>query len=75
MPAKKIVFIKDNEEYKLDCLPKTDVYKLCELLDQGGAQSIRTYTVYETLDDLYVQGRSTRNFSDIPHTQRQLELF
>ena len=75
MPAKKIVVIKDNEEYKLDCLPKTDVYKLCELLDQGGAQSIRTYTVYETLDDLYVQGRSTRNFSDIPPTQRQLELF
>lgn len=75
MIFKKVKFVKDNEEYTLDCLPNTDIYKLCKLLDKGGAENIRTCTVYETVDDLYIQGRSTRNLSSVPPTQRQLELF
>jgi len=72
---KKVRFTKDNEEYTIDCPPDANIYSLAKLLDDGGAEDIKTCTVYETLDDLYVQGRSTRNLPSIPSTQRQLELF
>lgn len=75
MIVKKIKFTKDDEEYSLDCLPNTDIYKLCKLLDTGGAENIRTCTVYETVDDLYLQGRSTRNLPSVSPPKRQLELF
>ena len=75
MIIKKVRFVKDNEEYTVDCPPDANIYSLAKLLDDGGAENIRTCTVYETLDDLYVQGRSTRNLPSIPSTQRQLELF
>ena len=75
MIIKKVRFVKDNEEYTVDCPPDANIYGLAKLLDDGGAENIRTCTVYETLDDLYVQGRSTRNLPSISSTQRQLELF
>lgn len=75
MIIKKVRFTKDNEEYTIDCPPDANIYSLAKLLDDGGAEDIKTCTVYETLDDLYVQGRSTRNLPSIPSTQRQLELF
>ena len=75
MIIKKVRFTKDNEEYTIDCPHDANIYSLAKLLDDGGAENIRTCTVYETLDDLYVQGRSTRNLPSIPSTQRQLELF
>ena len=75
MIIKKVRFTKNNEEYTIDCPPDANIYSLAKLLDDGGAEDIKTCTVYETLDDLYVQGRSTRNLPSIPSTQRQLELF
>ena len=75
MIIKKVRFVKDNKEYTVDCPPDANIYSLAKLLDDGGAENIRTCTVYETLDDLYVQGRSTRNLPSIPSAQRQLELF
>ena len=76
MPTKKIEFSTEHGTYTLTCPPNVDVYSLCETVKQStGASEIKIHTQYETLDDLYVQGRSTRNLSDIPASQRQLELF
>ena len=75
MVLKKIAFSVQGEQYFIECKPKTNMYVLCKILDDGGAEEIKTCTVYETIDDLYVQGRSTRNLPSIPSTQRQLELF
>ena len=75
MVLKKVAFSVQGEQYFIECKPKTDIYVLCKVLDDGGAEEIKTCTVYETLEELYVQGRSTRNLSSIPTANKQLELF
>ncbi len=75
MMLKIIVFNLKDTEFKVTCPPEADIYSLCSLLDAGGAKDIKLYTTYETFDDLYLQGRSTRNLSSFPSTERQLELF
>lgn len=75
MTYRKIRFSKDNQDYSIDCPSEANVYGLAQILDKGEAQDIKICTVYETFDDLYLQGRSTRNLPSVPPPQRQLDLF
>lgn len=75
MVNKTVSFIRQGVDYKVICPPESDIYDFCKMLDEGGAENITLHTTYETWDDLYVQGRSTRNLPDIPSAKRQLELF